>query len=115
MNKAIKIRWKAVKKGIIQAEEWRACEDEIEKLKQIKTLDEFIAHKGTPSWLYWYAKQLRKGRVEAFEAIISTNAFYSYMYCNYIAKHKIKAMEANIKNFKYWWTKYSELPEEVTQ
>ena len=101
MNKDIKITWKEVKKGIAQAEKWGACDEVIEDLKAIKTLEEFLAFKGLPYCLYWYADKLAKGRIEAFEKIISNNARWSYMYCKYVAGCRIPAMEASIATDAY--------------
>ena len=114
MNKQIKLDWDTVQKGRIQAEDWRACKYHMQELKMIKTLEEFLAHGYTPYWLYWYAEQLDKGRIEAFEDIIATSPCCSYCYCKNIAGFRIPSMEDIIKDTCYW-DDYLDVPEEVKQ
>ena len=101
MNKDIKLTWDTLQKGIAQAEEREACEPEIKDLKAITTLDEFLAHKTAPYWLFWYADKLDKGRIEAFEPIIATDARRSCWYCIEVAKCRIPEMEASIATDAY--------------
>ena len=116
MNKDIKLNWKTIQKGITQVAEWKACSIAIKELKQIKTLDEFLAHENAPFWLCWYVQQLKKGRVISVEAIIAKNVYFTYLYCKNIAGFRIPSMEANIKKDNYYWNEYLKLPKkEVTQ
>ena len=138
MNKRTKLTWDTLQDGITQAKEWEACEEDIKKLKQITTLEDFLAHKRTPYWLCWYAVKLKKGRIEAFEKIIATSAFdayrycldvaegripemeksiatdalYRFWYCRFVAKCRIPEMEEAIKEHGFYWKQYLELPEQ---
>ena len=139
MNDNIKLDWATFKNLIALAEDYKLHRNDITKLKQIKTLDEFTANKDAPYWLYWCAEKLKSGRIEAFEPIIATDSFYSYMYCRYIAKcrlpaleisiatnptasrhyclyiakHKIQAMEEAIKKEPHYLHLYLNLPDEI--
>ena len=96
LNKNMKLTWPVLQAGILQAEEWGAGKTVIKALKRIKTLDEFKAHGKAPCWLLWYAAQLNKGRVKAFEEIIAKESDSSLSYCRHVAKRRIKAFEAII-------------------
>ena len=93
MNKQIKLDWDTVQAHLAETERCGGCKDEIKKLKRIKTLDKFLAHKDTPEFLFWYAEHFNKGRIEAFEKIIATSAELSYYYCLDVAKRRIPEME----------------------
>ena len=112
MNKQIKLTWDTLQIGIDKAEKWGVCKDEIKELKQIKTLAEFIEHRKAPEWLCFYGRARRKGRIEAFEAIISTHLRWSSWYCRYVAKCRVPAMEEIIKQDDCHWERYLTLPEE---
>ena len=114
MNKDIKLNWDTRQK-IIALAKALAPDYDMEKLKQIKTLEEFLTHEKLPEWLGWYAVKFNKGRIEAFEVVIATSIVWSEIYCFHVAECRIPAMWETIRKGGLFWERYLRLPKEVKQ
>lgn len=85
-------------KGFIQrAEVEGACEEDIEALKELKTIEEFFNHNKCPYWLYWYTYNVLKERWSEAEPTILKSSFHSYFYAKDIIKGRWPEAEDTIK------------------
>ena len=110
------------RKMIDIAEHHKACEIDLNILRQFKSVENFIKSPNAPFWTYWYAENVLKGRFELGESIIArdaqnslyyaenvlkgrfalgepaiaTDAVYSYDYANYVLKGRFEAGEEEI-------------------
>jgi lambda repressor-like predicted transcriptional regulator len=78
-------------KAIRLAEENDACDEELNKLKEllksgVTEVEELVNHKLAPYWAYWYAKNVIKGPWPKGEDVISQNCEWSFDYAKYVIK-----------------------------
>ena len=98
----MKITFEQIQKMIQRAEKHNACNQQLNILKSLKTIDEFLNHSKAPYWLYWYAKNIIKDRWPEAEEYIKINPRWAYWYASNIIKGRWLEAEEYIKKDPEW-------------
>lgn len=64
---------------IKNSEELGACSEELKVIKECSSLEEVLLHPLAPFWVFWYAKNVIKGRWKDGEEVIKTSPKPEYM------------------------------------
>ena len=79
-----------------------ACEDDLRVIEKLGSWAKALKHKNAPYWLYWYARNVIKGRWPEAEPVIAKNCVVTCGYVYHVIKGRWPEAEPVIaKNLYY--------------
>ena len=94
--------------AIKEAVKAEACEHHILVIEKFKSWDELLAHKKVPYWLYWYAKNVIKGKWSEAEPFIMKSPEWAYRYVCDVRRTRWPQAEPFIMQdpkWAYWYAR----------
>ena len=92
----VNITLEDIQNKIQEAMKYDPCENTLDTLLSLSSIEEYVNHPDAPYWVYWICLKQGK-RWEEAESIILTSSFHSYLYVLYVIKGRWKEAEETHK------------------